>query len=122
MSGNMKLQALTALLGAVGVAAAAFGAHGLEKIATPEQVSWWTTGVAMHLVTLPVVLLVAVKPEKLRLGAGVLLMLGVFIFCGSLYSMALGAPRWFGAITPLGGLALIAGWLLLAAPPREPDQ
>ena len=47
MSGNMKLQALTALLGAVGVAAAAFGAHGLEKIATPEQVSWWTTGVAM---------------------------------------------------------------------------
>ena len=50
---------------------------------------------------------------SLKLPAG-LLQLGIIIFCGSLYLMAMGAPRWFGAITPLGGLAMIAGWLTLA--------
>ena len=46
--------------------------------------------------------------------SAVLLQAGIVIFSGSLYAMALGAPRWFGAITPIGGLAFIAGWLWLA--------
>jgi uncharacterized membrane protein YgdD (TMEM256/DUF423 family) len=58
--------------------------------------------------------------------AGISVSVGVALFSGTLYAMALGAPRWLGAITPLGGLSLIVGWLALAwaAPPstaREPD-
>ena len=49
------------------------------------------------------------------LWSGRLFAAGVVIFCGSLYGLALGAPRWFGAVTPVGGLCFMMGWLLLAA-------
>jgi uncharacterized membrane protein YgdD (TMEM256/DUF423 family) len=97
----------------------AFGAHGLKARVTPEQLAWWHTGAQYHawhalglfgigLLLLQQPQLAGVKP------AGWLLQAGIVVFCGSLYAMTLGAPRWFGAITPLGGLAFIAGWALLA--------
>jgi len=113
------LRGVTAFVGALGVAAAAFGAHGLEKVASEGGVRLWAIGVAMHLVTVPVALLVAILADKLRPSAGWCLLGGIAIFSGSLYAMALGAPRFFGAVTPLGGLALIAGWLLLAWPNKR---
>ncbi|MBP7178089.1 MAG: DUF423 domain-containing protein [Moraxellaceae bacterium] len=97
----------------------AFGAHGLKARATPEQMAWWHTAVQYHfwhalglfgigLLLLNQPTLSGVRP------AGWLLQAGIVIFCGTLYAMTLGAPRWFGAITPIGGLLMIIGWAMLA--------
>lgn len=97
----------------------AFGAHGLKARVSPEQLAWWHTGVQYHawhalgLFGIGLLLLAqpALAPAR---NAAWLLQAGIVIFSGSLYAMTLGAPRWFGAITPIGGLLLIAGWALLA--------
>ncbi|RYY25259.1 MAG: DUF423 domain-containing protein [Sphingomonadales bacterium] len=98
---------LAALSGALAVAAGAFGAHGVQG----QAVEWLKTGGQYQLIH-AVAALVAI-----RMGERVspwLFVVGGAVFAGTLYAMALGAPRWFGAITPLGGVALIAGWLCLA--------
>lgn len=107
---------LASLVGATGIFAAAFGSHGLEKVAVPGGVRWWAIGAALHLVTAPVLLLAAdfVERSLATRTTPALLAVGLLLFSGSLYAMALGAPRWLGAITPLGGLALAAGWLSFA--------
>lgn len=99
-------------LGALGVAAAAYHAHGLERRLDEEQMRWWGTAVFIQLVTLPVIVsLRRGRADRAALLACWLLLLGVTVFSGSLYAMALGAPRFLGAVTPGGGLLLIAGWL-----------
>lgn len=101
---------------ALAVACGAFGAHGLKARLSPEQMAWWLTGTQYffyHALGLLVIgLLVRLKfvPSSV---AG-LMQVGIIIFTGSLYAMALGAPRWFGAITPIGGVCMIAAWLWLA--------
>jgi uncharacterized membrane protein YgdD (TMEM256/DUF423 family) len=97
----------------------AFGAHGLKARVGAEQLAWWHTGVQYHawhaLGLLGIGLLLLNQPALAGARpAGWLLQVGIVIFSGSLYAMTLGAPRWFGAITPIGGLALIAGWAVLA--------
>lgn len=98
---------LAALSGALAVAAGAFGAHG----ASGAAVEWLKTGAHYQLVHALAALLAmrfdARGPAWLFLGGGA-------IFAGTLYLMALGLPRWLGAITPIGGTLLIAGWLWLA--------
>jgi uncharacterized membrane protein YgdD (TMEM256/DUF423 family) len=98
----------------------AFGAHGLKSRVSAEQLGWWHTGTEYHvyhgLGLLLIGLLLAQRNPALA-GArisGWLLQVGIVIFCGTLYAMALGAPRWFGAITPIGGVAFIVGWAWLA--------
>lgn len=106
-----------AVLGCAGVALGAYGAHGLEKqVEDVEKLEWWRTGVQYQLWHAPVLVLLGLLQTRKPGGdlAGVCLTLGVVVFSGTLYAMTFGAPRWFGAITPLGGLALMAGWLLLA--------
>jgi uncharacterized membrane protein YgdD (TMEM256/DUF423 family) len=98
---------LAALSGALAVGAGAFGAHG----ATGQAQEWLKTGGQYQLIH-AVAALVALRMEAR--GPAWLFVIGAAVFAGTLYLMALGAPRWFGAITPLGGLALIAGWLWLA--------
>jgi uncharacterized membrane protein YgdD (TMEM256/DUF423 family) len=98
---------LAALSGALAVGAGAFGAHG----ATGQAQEWLKTGGQYQLIH-AVAALVALRMEAR--GPAWLFVIGAAVFAGTLYAMALGAPRWFGAITPLGGLALIAGWLWLA--------
>lgn len=98
---------LAALSGALAVAAGAFGAHGV----TGQPAEWLRTGGQYQLIH-AVAALVAV-----RMGARVspwLFVGGAGVFAGTLYLMALGLPRWLGAITPIGGAALIAGWICLA--------
>jgi uncharacterized membrane protein YgdD (TMEM256/DUF423 family) len=98
---------LTALSGAIAVIASAFGAHG----ATGKTAEWFKTGGEYELVH-ALAAIVAV-----RLGvrvAGWLMLGGSVLFAGTLYAMGLGGPLWLGAVTPLGGLAMIAGWLWLA--------
>lgn len=109
---------------ALAVMTGAFGAHGLKARLTAEQLGWWHTAVEYHfshalgLLAIGVLLRVApVLPTTLPAGvstSALWLQIGIVIFSGSLYAMALGAPRWFGAITPIGGLAFIIGWFWLA--------
>lgn len=98
---------LAAVSGALAVGAGAFGAHG----ATGHAAEWLKTGGQYQLVH-AVAALVALKLDAR--GPAALFVVGGLIFAGTLYLMALGSPRWFGAITPIGGLALIGGWLWLA--------
>lgn len=101
------LALLAALSGAIAVAAGAFGAHA----ATGQAADWLRTGGQYQLVH-AVAALVA-----LQLGArgpGWLFIVGAAVFAGSLYLMAMGLPRWLGAVTPIGGVLIIIGWLWLA--------
>lgn len=113
---------LGGIWGFLGVALGAFGAHGLEKVlAEGEGLDWWRTAVFYQLVHAPVLVLLAVLPLRTRARnrAGWAFLLGSLVFSGTLYAMALGAPRWFGAITPVGGVGLLLGWLLLALSARD---
>jgi len=102
--------------GFLGVGLGAFGAHGLRGTASEQAMGWWQTATLYHLVH--ALALVAVGLASLHgarvAPAGWALLLGSLVFSGTLYLMALGAPRWLGAITPIGGLGMMAGWLLLA--------
>lgn len=101
------LAVLAALSGAIAIAAGAFGAHRAEGAA----VEWLRTGGHYQLVH-AVAALVALKWDAR--GPAWAFVIGSAIFAGTLYAMAVGAPRWFGAITPIGGTILIAGWLWFA--------
>jgi uncharacterized membrane protein YgdD (TMEM256/DUF423 family) len=105
-----------ALWGFAGVGLGAFGAHGLRGSVSSEALGWWQTATLYHLVhALALVAVGLLPPHGPRVdAAGWAFFLGSLAFCGTLYAMALGAPRWLGAITPLGGLGMMAGWLLLA--------
>ncbi len=102
------LALLAALSGALAVIAGAYGAHGAHGPA----VEWLRTGAHYQLVHALAALALLGRP--LGRAAGWCFVGGGALFAGTLYAMALGAPLWFGAITPLGGLLLIAGWLVLA--------
>jgi uncharacterized membrane protein YgdD (TMEM256/DUF423 family) len=108
-----------ALLAALAVAAGAFGAHALSSRLPPERLLTWETAARYHMYhALALVLLGAVSarwPSPLLATAGWLFVAGVIVFSGTVYALALGAPRWLGAVTPLGGVALIAGWLVMVA-------
>ena len=100
------------------VALGAFGAHGLEgRTDDPKALEWWQTAADYHFGHGLALLLfgLAVHGGAIRSSwVGRLFLVGSVIFSGTLYAMALGAPRWFGAITPIGGTALIAGWVVFA--------
>ena len=103
-----------AFLGFIGVGLGAFGAHGLEKTFAlyPKASHWWETAVFYHLIHTTVLLLVACMRPFYAL-AWQLFAVGIVIFSGSLYLLALTRVLWLGAVTPIGGLCFLAGWLLL---------
>jgi uncharacterized membrane protein YgdD (TMEM256/DUF423 family) len=104
--------------GFLGVGLGAFGAHGLRATASTQAIGWWQTATLYHLIhalALVAVGLVQLQGPRVAL-AGWAFLLGSLVFSGTLYAMALGAPRWLGAVTPVGGLGMMAGWLLLAWP------
>ena len=112
---------LAALNGAVAVALGAFGAHALKLRLSADMLAVWQTAVQYHFIHLLALLVVALLarelPDKAHLSltiSGVGFVLGMLLFCGSLYGLALGGPRWLGPITPLGGLTFIIAWLALA--------
>lgn len=101
---------IAGVLGATAVALGAFGAHGLRErlAAIPEAAGWWQTA-TFYLLTH------AVAVGALRAGSpGRFWAVGAAIFSGTLYALALGAPRWLGAVTPVGGVLLLAGWVVHA--------
>lgn len=114
MSGSGRLVAVGAVLAAVAVGFGAFGAHALKGRLDREALGWWQTAVTYLLPhAVAVVALGHTGRPRLALPAW-LLAGGAALFAATLFAMALGAPRWLGAVTPLGGTAMIAGWLLLA--------
>lgn len=110
--------ALAGLLLALATVCGAFGAHSLRAHLAPERLQVWDTAVRYHffqsLGLLGVGLVLRSGGGAVLCTAAGLLACGVLLFCGSLYALALGAPRSIGVLTPLGGLAWIAAWLLFA--------
>lgn len=108
------ITALGALAGLIAVALGAFGAHALQGGFDDKQAGWWDTATLYLLVHAALVTaLTAISGAKFATAALVMLV-GAAIFAGTLYAMALGAPRWLGAITPIGGVGLLIGWGLIA--------
>ena len=99
----------------------AFGAHALRALLGEHGMELWHTAVEYHFWH-ALALALAVISGRGRSGrvATAAFALGIVLFCGSLYALALGAPRWVGIITPLGGLAFVAGWVALGLSLRSP--
>lgn len=119
---------IAAISGFLAVVIGAFAAHGLKQFLSPMAIETVKTAVQYqfyHTVALLVVgLWLLHKPATPGLKAGGLaFILGSLLFSGSLYALALGAPRWLGPVTPLGGLFFMAGWacLLVAAWRSKPN-
>jgi uncharacterized membrane protein YgdD (TMEM256/DUF423 family) len=118
----MNALLLAALLGATGVGAGAFGAHGLRERLSAEQLGWWDTASRyqlLHALALGLTGLLARQRGAPLPAATQLFLWGTLVFSGTLYALALGGPRWLGAVTPLGGAGLIAGWVALALAARD---
>ncbi len=107
----------------IAVAAGAFGAHALRARISPELLSVFETGARYqmyHALGLIVVAWAATRwPGALVHWAGWLFVVGTVLFSGSLYALALSGVRWLGAITPLGGVAFLAGWACLLLATRQ---
>jgi uncharacterized membrane protein YgdD (TMEM256/DUF423 family) len=123
----VRLGAINAFLA---VALGAFGAHGLKSRLTADLLAIWKTGTDYHLAHALALLFVALladrlpNPRLVRL-SGTLFAVGILIFSGSLYALALSGVRVLGAITPLGGVCFLTGWALLVVAvsrkEREPN-
>lgn len=102
---------------AFAVAIGAFGAHGLKAHLTAEMLQTYKTGVEYHFYHSLGLLLVGVSslsiPSNLLNWSAIFLVTGIILFSGSLYVLAISGIKWIGAITPVGGLSFIAGWIFL---------
>lgn len=102
---------------ALAVAIGAFGAHGLKSHLSAEMIAIYKTGVEYHFYHALGLFLTGVlsflMPSKLLKWSAIFLAAGIVLFSGSLYVLAITGIKWLGAITPLGGLSFIAGWVLL---------
>ena len=102
----------------VAVAAGAFGAHGLRQILSAEMLAIWQTGVTYQIAHgLGLLAIAALAPRlksRLTAWAGMAILIGIVLFSGSLYALALSGVRILGAITPLGGIGFLLGWGMLA--------
>ncbi len=110
---------IAAFSGLSSVALGAFGAHALKGKLAPDLMAVYQTAVQYHfyhtLSLLAVAMLLLQFPRHSVLAAsGGCFTVGLVLFCGSLYALAFSGVRWLGAITPLGGLAFMLGWLALA--------
>jgi uncharacterized membrane protein YgdD (TMEM256/DUF423 family) len=103
-----------AVLAAIGVALGAFGAHFLKALLPPEALGWWQTAAQYQMWHAIGLVAIGAAPVARTRGPAMMLAAGTAIFSGSLYAMALSDVRWLGAVTPVGGVLMIAGWAWLA--------
>lgn len=111
-----RFLATAGLMGAVAIGLGAFGAHALKPVLAviPEANAWWNTATLYLLLHAIAVAAITSSPNPRTLSlAKVSWICGAFIFSSTLYAMSLGAPRWLGAVTPMGGSLMIMGWILL---------
>ena len=113
---DRPLAVLAAIFGAIGVALGAFGAHALQGHLDAASLQVWHTAVEYQFWHALALLFVATRAGALLFSraTGALFGVGIVLFCGSLYALACGAPHVVGLITPLGGIAFIGAWALLA--------
>ena len=113
-----RLFAVGSILAGLGVVLGAFGAHALKATLSPQLLTTFETGVRYQMYhglgLLALALAIGRRPDRRLATAALLLIVGTVVFSGSLYLLVLTGLRWFGAITPLGGVFLIAGWGLVA--------
>lgn len=110
---NVMAIRIAAVLGFLAVALGAFGAHGLEGILTRhDRVATWETAVFYHFIHAVVLLVLALRKPVLT-GSWWSFFIGIVVFSGSLYLLALTNATWLGAITPIGGVSFLVGWLWL---------
>lgn len=114
---NKKILIITALLGGLAVALGAFGAHGLKEI-LGDQIKNWETAVKyqiFHVLAIFVVQNLSLLSDKFKTAIGILFVVGILFFSGSLYTISIGliAAKYIWFVTPLGGLSFITGWLAL---------
>ena len=116
---SVLLFRIAAALCFLAVALGAFGAHGLRStLETHGMLEVWNKAVFYHFIH-AIALLVLALYGSINRGACLLLLVGIFLFSGSLYLLAFTNLRWLGAVTPLGGLCFLAGWgWLVLAPPK----
>lgn len=119
ITNDLSLWALpiAAIAGFSGVALGAFGAHGLKSVLSTEMMDVYQTGVMYHLVHAAVLLALALLLTQISqpflTAAAVCMALGIALFSGSLYALAITEIRWLGAITPIGGILWLIGWSLI---------
>jgi uncharacterized membrane protein YgdD (TMEM256/DUF423 family) len=117
-SAERVFAAIGSIIAALGVAAGAFGAHGLKGVLSTEMLAAFETAVRYHLIHALALLATgwaATRWDSRAIrAAGWLFVAGIVIFSGSLYVLCLTGARWLGAVTPIGGTAFILGWLALA--------
>jgi uncharacterized membrane protein YgdD (TMEM256/DUF423 family) len=113
---------LAGINGFLAVALGAFGAHGLKKMMETaadgaQRLQWWETAARYHMYHALALGLLAFLANRVQwpgvMTGGWLMQAGIVLFCGSLYLMTLTGTRWLGAITPLGGVGFLGGWVLL---------
>jgi uncharacterized membrane protein YgdD (TMEM256/DUF423 family) len=105
---------ISAIVGFLGVCLGAFGAHALrDHLKALEMTSVWEKAVFYHMIHAVVLLFLASRPVFPRV-AWICFLVGIILFSGSLYVLAYSGVKWLGAITPLGGLSFLAGWLIIA--------
>ena len=108
---------IASFLLALAVGIGAFGAHGLKTHLSAEMMQTFKTGVEYHfyhaLGLLLIGLLAVNYPSLYVKWSAILLFVGIFLFSGSLYVLAVSGIKWFGAITPFGGISFFAGWIML---------
>lgn len=114
MADRSPLIALGALNAAIAVAAGAFGAHGLRERIEPRALEIFETAARYQMYHALALILCGLIATRGAATAGWLLQLGIVVFSGSLYALALTGVKGLGAITPLGGLAFLVGWGWLA--------
>lgn len=109
---------LGCVMAALAVALGAFGAHGLKSRVTEDLLVIFETGARYQMYHALALLAVGLALDRWPAGgiavAGWLFLAGIVLFSGSLYAMTFTGARWWGAVTPLGGLAFLAGWVVFA--------
>lgn len=108
---------IASILLALAVALGAFGAHGLKSQLSADMMQTYKTGVEYHFYHALGLLLIGILaisfPSEMIKWSAILITLGIILFSGSLYVLAVSGIKWLGAITPIGGLSFIAGWIFL---------
>lgn len=119
---NVRMEKIFVIAGAIsafiGVAGGAFGAHALKSRLAPDMLAVFEVGIRYQMyhafALIATAWVISRWPASAANTAGVLFIIGTLLFSGSLYLLSLTGIRWLGAITPLGGLAWLAGWACLA--------
>ena len=119
---NSRAMRIAALAGALAVVLGAFGAHSLrELLGRNETTAIWEKAVFYHFIHAVMLFVLAMRNPLPRV-PWFCFLIGIVIFCGSLYLLAVTNVHWLGAITPIGGISFIVGWIWLAVCPRMSES